>query len=122
MKKLLPKICIALVFTLFRQVEIGVSGVGEEGVLKQVSIRNSIDVIVILVLQLAATIIAGVDYYGNAGSSNETHRALAGAAGGSTNNIPIILTLAGPIIYQTRWTVRGICFFPNDGSHKKKSE
>ncbi|CAJ1914880.1 unnamed protein product [Cylindrotheca closterium] len=112
---------IADVITLLRQIEIGLTGVGEEGILKMVSFRNSRDVMIPLSLQLVATIIAGLDYYSTAGGSygDDSHRLLAGGAGGSTNHIPIILTLAGPVVYQIQWAIRGICLFPSDGSHKK---
>lgn len=116
---------LANFISLLRQVEIGFTGVGEPGLMKQVSFRNSRDVMIPLSLQLAATIVAGMEYYGSDGSSygDDSHRMLAaGTAGGSTNHIPIILTLAGPVVYQTIWMIRGICLFPNDGSHTKISE
>ncbi|KAL3945026.1 MAG: hypothetical protein SGBAC_000883 [Bacillariaceae sp.] len=112
---------LAQFITLLRQIEIGITGIGEEGVLKMVSFRNSRDVMIFGSTQLAATIIAGLDYYNNAGGSYEdgSHRMLAGGGGGSTNHIPIILTLAGPVIFQIQWTIRGIFLFPSDGSHTK---
>jgi hypothetical protein len=106
-------------FTLLRNVEVGLTGIGQQDLLKQASIRGVRDVMIPFSLQLAATIIAGLDYYRNADGS---HRLLAGEASGSTNHIPIILTLVGPVIYQIQWMIRGICFFPSDGSHIKKSE
>lgn len=110
---------VGIFITLIRQVEVGVTGVGQPDLLKQVSIRNTIDVMITFSLQLAATIIAGLDYYRHADGS---HRLLAGEASGSTNHLPIILTIAGPVIFQIVWFVRGIFFFPSDGSHTKKSE
>eukprot|EP00980_Cylindrotheca_fusiformis_P023730 scaffold10871_cov177-Cylindrotheca_fusiformis.AAC.10 len=103
---------------LLRMVELGVTGIGEQDLLKKVSIRGVYDGMIVFTLQLAATIIAGCDYYQHADGS---HRLLAGEAGGPINHVPIILTLAGPLIYQIQWVIRGICFFPSDGSHTKRS-
>jgi hypothetical protein len=105
--------------TMLRPLEVGLTGIGQQDLLKQVSIRGVLDVMVPFSLQLAATIIAGLDYYRHADGS---HRLLAEEASGSTNHLPIILTLAGPVIYQISWMIRGIFFFPSDGSHKTKSE
>jgi hypothetical protein len=105
--------------TLLRHVEVGLTGIGNQALLKQVGIRGVRDVMMPFSLQLAATIIAGLDYYRHADGS---HRLLAGETSGSTNHLPIILTLVGPVMYQIQWLIRGICFFPSDGSHIKQSE
>jgi hypothetical protein len=109
--------------TMLRPVEVGLTGIGQQDLLKQVSIRGVTDVMIPFSLQLAATIIAGLDYYRHA---DDSHRLLAEvaeeASSSSANHLPIILTLAGPAIYQISWVIRGIFFFPSDGSHIKKSE
>jgi len=118
-------LCLSLTIAhfigLLRQVEIGITGIGEPGLLKGVSIRNSRDAMMILLLQLAATVIAGLEYFNNDGGSygKDSHRLLASAAGGSTNHIPTILTLVGPLVFEIVWLIRGIFLFPKDGSHTK---
>jgi hypothetical protein len=82
--------------------------------------RNSNYAAIPFVFQLVATILSGLDYYQ---TTDGSHRMLGAASGGgSTNHIPMVLTLAGPVIYQVIFAINAIFFFPSDGSHKKMSK
>lgn len=116
-------LCVAYLIGLLRQIEVGLTGVGQTEVLKQVSKRNSVDASISLVFQVVATILAGLDFYGKSEDGSK-YRLLGeeSSSYGSANHLPIIFTLLGPILYEVRLSSRAICFFPSDGSHKEMSK
>lgn len=125
--------------SMYRYVESYFFGKGQEGVIKQCSIRDIRHCFIPFAFYLAATIVSGIQYYSNDESSNYTdtnsteastysdgHRFVAEGTGASyatssykTTNIPIILCLCGPIVLHAMQCVTVILLFPNDGSHKK---
>lgn len=139
----------SLVLTVFSfmnfvgYLEVYFLGVGQPKVLKQVALRDSMWRLLPFALQLAATIIAGMEYfvYG-AGASNakevagyaaetatdekdDDHRFLASDSAYASeneayvNDLPIILLLAA---YVSTCLVMAFVLrfmFPNDGSHKE---
>jgi hypothetical protein len=110
--------------------ELYLVGRGQRELLKTVSRRDGLFVLLLLVLQVAATVIAGMEYFQPQTVNDDDHRLLAAAAAGEdaatveenssmTNHIPILLCLLVPVLYYTALTVRVVFLFPNDGSHKK---
>jgi hypothetical protein len=73
----------------------------------------------------AATIISGMDYFGNDDDEDDHRRGLAAvaepASSSSSSDLPIWLLLAAPVIDYCIQFVTVVFLFPNDGSHKKFS-
>jgi hypothetical protein len=139
----------ALVLTLFSfmnfvgYMEVYFFGVGQPKVLKQVALRDSMWRLIPFGLQLAATIIAGMEYFvygAGAGNAKELagyaaeiaadehdddHRFLAGDSAYASeneayvNDLPIILVLAAYVSWCAAMAFFLRFMFPRDGSHKK---
>lgn len=125
---------------LCRYVETFFAGKGQRKVIQQCSKRDIRHGLISLVFYLAATIIAGAEYYPQDSSAysgtNDTesssytddHRFLAEAfetpsysssSEYQTTNVPIYLCLFGPLVTCLVQSVTVWCFFPSDGSHKE---
>ena len=143
----------ALVLTAFSFInitgylEVYFFGHGQPEVLKKVTSRESLGRLLPFSLNLAATIIAGIEYFvngaGSYGDENEEagyvntnatyndkdddHRLLAGDAVYSTdgevyiNDVPIYLCLTAYVSYITLVMLMVHFFYPRDGSHKKST-
>lgn len=128
---------------MYRYVETYFFGKGQIEVIKQCSTRDIRHGMITFVFYLAATIVSGIPYYSNDGSSDsdynsnanateassygDGHRSMAAAAeadysyttASETTNVPIILCLAAPIALHLVQSFTVLFLFPNDGSHKK---
>jgi hypothetical protein len=131
---------VAQVLQILRYVELYFAGKGERQVLKTLSKREVGMLTMLLVLQIAATVIAGMAYFGK--DHDDRLRSLAEVAATtastteyegetsnyeaatetSVTNVPIWLSLLVPVSYWAVLTFRVIFLFPNDGSHKKMSK
>lgn len=133
---------VVQVLQILRYVELYFAGKGERQVLKTSSKREGGMLAMLLVLQIAATVIAGMAYFGDdhddrirrlaevaattttnstTGDEEETSNYEA-ATETSVTNVPIWLSLLVPVSYWAILTFRVIFLFPNDGSHKKMSK
>lgn len=127
------------ILSMYRYVETYFFGKGQDEVIKQCSIRDIRHCLIPCAFYLAATIISGIQYFSNDGSSSysdtnateassysDGHRFMAEATEAAyattsdeTTNVPIVLCLCGPIVLHAMQCITVILLFPNDGSHKK---
>jgi hypothetical protein len=135
---------------LFRFAELYRWGVGEGSITKELGVKEGVLFSVTFFFCLAASIVAGIEYYGEDGSEDDDdkHRMLAEATETpapsdygyntstaedypyeadpypyvETTNVPIWLCLMSFVVYWVITTVRILFFLPNDGSHKKFSK
>jgi hypothetical protein len=90
-------------------------GKGQKEAIQASSILKIKFLVINFSLNLAATIIAGTEYFG--GESD--HRVLAEAGPAHVNHLPIWLCFAAFLGYWVPFKAKLFFFFPNDGSHKK---
>jgi hypothetical protein len=110
---------------LLRFVELYFWGIGEGTVLKSMAVKEGMIVSVIFFLTLAASVVAGVEFYGN--DDEDNHRMLAEAATATpssveTTNVPIWLCLMSFVSFNLITTLRLVFLMPSDGSHTKQSK
>ena len=100
-------------------------GVGQKKVLRAISRDTMLWTLLPTSFYLAATIVAGLDYFGEANDSAKRYLAEADASyvdeGTSlyTNHIPIWLILAGYLAALAHRSIMVICCFPGGGRHKE---
>ena len=124
-------IAIAMILINLRLLELYYLGVGQRHAIQNFSVREGRSLLITTLFFSAATIVSGVQYFGEHGVS---HRLLA--AGGNTTeelsskdhvesttmNVPIWLCLLGVVVHYVTFATKIIFFFPSDGSHKTTSK
>ena len=115
-----------------RYVECYFVGRGQRKNIKHVTLSSIKYQMIPLSFFVAATVVSGLAYFvGNDITTNDydddDRRRLAGGESeiinceySSISHVPIILMLAGYFIYQLSYSIRVVCLYPADGSHKEK--
>jgi hypothetical protein len=119
---------VATFFTILNflgYMEIYFYGVGQRSVLKDAALRDIRLRTVPFGLQLAATIVAGVEYFvngagaqGGNGYTDQSFEEGYSAGQTYTNDIPIWLLLGSQLIQNLAMVITIQFLFPKDGSHK----
>eukprot|EP00339_Tiarina_fusa_P022076 CAMPEP_0117012746 /NCGR_PEP_ID=MMETSP0472-20121206/10660_1 /TAXON_ID=693140 ORGANISM="Tiarina fusus, Strain LIS" /NCGR_SAMPLE_ID=MMETSP0472 /ASSEMBLY_ACC=CAM_ASM_000603 /LENGTH=624 /DNA_ID=CAMNT_0004715891 /DNA_START=29 /DNA_END=1903 /DNA_ORIENTATION=+ len=100
---------------IIREAELYFFGKGEKEAIQTAALRGINFSLINFSLNLAATIVAGTEYFGTDGD----HRLLAEAGPTDVNHLPVWLSFAGFLGFWVLFKAKLIFFFPNDGSHKK---
>ena len=121
---------VAMIF----HAEVYFFAVGQREVLKKVARSQFVLMLVPAVFYVAATIVAGLEYYGDDDDDNSQKRYLAAEDSTSSSsssyaadygekksytNVPIWLILAGYLSSLLYMTINVICCFPGGGRHKE---
>ncbi len=114
-----------------RYVECYFLGRGQRKNIKFVTLDSIKYQMILLIFFLAATVVAGLAFFGSNNNTTNDYddnyrRGLAGGESemttcdySSTSHLPIILLLVGYVLNQMAFSIRVVCFFPADGSHKE---
>jgi hypothetical protein len=100
---------------IVREAELYFFGKGEREPIQTSALQGIKFSLINFSLNLAATVIAGKEYFGTDGG----HRLLAEAGPTDVNHLPIWLCFAAFLGFWVLFKAKVMFFFPNDGSHKK---